>query len=156
MSCVNRAFSLTGKILTKGLVALKRHFSLLCARRAFCCYVVLFLWSVLMSFPDFCWLWLFIFWLHFPWFILYRENVLGGTECACWCVLFRKKTFYAARKTVLREKGEEFCVFGGILDILAPYDDFTTRNVNMITLWVFSVPPWFRYLIFTPTMPRAN
>ena len=27
----------------------------------FCCYVVLFLWSVLMSFPDFCWLWLFIF-----------------------------------------------------------------------------------------------
>lgn len=35
MSCVNRAFSLTGKILTKGLVALKRHFILLCARRAF-------------------------------------------------------------------------------------------------------------------------
>ena len=35
MSCVNRAFSLTGKILTKGLVALKRHFVLLCARRAF-------------------------------------------------------------------------------------------------------------------------
>ena len=45
-----------------------------------------------------------------------------------------EKTFYAARKTVLREKGEESCVFGSILDILAPYDDFTTRNVNMITL----------------------
>lgn len=45
-----------------------------------------------------------------------------------------EKTFYAVRKTVLREKGEESCVFGGILDILAPYDDFTTRNVNMITL----------------------
>ena len=70
----------------------------------FCCYVVLFLWSVLMSFPDFCWLWLFIFLLHFPWFILYRENVLGGTECACWCVLFRENVLCGTKNSFARKR----------------------------------------------------
>ena len=48
MSCVNRAFSLTGKILTKGLVALKRHFVLWCARRRWC------LWRFASLIPSGC------------------------------------------------------------------------------------------------------
>ena len=65
---------------------------------------VLFLWSVSVSFPDFCWLrlesfpemsllWLFIFWIHFPWFILYRENVLDDTRCACVMRFVPRKRF---------------------------------------------------------------
>lgn len=33
---------------------------------------------------------MFIFWIHYPWFILYRENVLDGTERAFRAVLFRE------------------------------------------------------------------
>ena len=44
-------------------------------------------WSLSLKWVDSG---LFIFWLNFPWFILYRENVLGGTECACMVVWFRE------------------------------------------------------------------
>ena len=104
MSCVNRAFSLTGKILTKGLVALKRHFVLLCARRSFAVTWFFFcdpFWCHFLIFVDsgcsFCW-------LHFPWFILYRENVLGGTECACWCVLFRENVLCGTKNSFARKR----------------------------------------------------
>lgn len=40
---------------------------------------------------------MFIFGIHFPWFMLYRENVLDGTECACGCVLFRENVLICTK-----------------------------------------------------------
>lgn len=54
-------------------------------------------WLRLESFPEMSLLWLFIFWIHFPWFILYRENVLGCTECACGCVWFRENVLICTK-----------------------------------------------------------
>ena len=42
-------------------------------------------------------LWLFIFWIHFPWFILYRENVLGGTERAFRGVWYRENVLICTK-----------------------------------------------------------
>ena len=67
-----------------------------------------FVWCVLVSFPDFgllrlesfpemSLLWLFIFWIHFPWFILYCENVLGGTKPSCLAVLFRENVLICTK-----------------------------------------------------------
>ena len=42
--------------------------------------------------------------MHYPWFILYRENVLGGTKSVCWGVLYRKNVLTYTE-----------CVCGGVL-----------------------------------------
>ena len=48
-------------------------------------------------------LWLFICWIHFPWFILYRENVLGGTERAFRGVLFWENVLDGTKNSFARK-----------------------------------------------------
>ena len=48
-------------------------------------------------------LWLFIFWIHFPWFILYRENVLICTKCVCRGVLFWENVLDGTKNSFARK-----------------------------------------------------
>lgn len=46
---------------------------------------------------------MFIFWIHFLWFILYRENVLICTKCVCRGVLFRENVLDGTKNSFARK-----------------------------------------------------
>ena len=82
-------------------------------------------------------LWLFICWIHFPWFILYRENVLGGTERAFRGVLFWENVLDGTKNSFVRK----WCGIQPLIKISSPEmspfaEDFVITDIY---IYIFAV-----------------